>query len=339
MINSIQILRGIAALLVVYAHIEFMNVKIGNFGVDIFFVISGFIIAYMVSKDISSFLYRRIVRIIPLYYSMTLFTAALAIAKPGWFKHVIVNAETLIKSLLFIPYRLHDSGPVLSLGWTLNMEMFFYAVTFVCILVFDQKLSVWACQLLLFVLVIVFQFVEPFSYPIAFYSQGIVLEFVLGSLLYYIWKNQTLSRNSLLRTLFISLGAAALPFMCYADYALKYDRLFIFGFPAFFLANAMLMLEPYINKENRFIQTAILIGDASYAMYLAHPFIIYAFIRLIFARFPTTSIPIQFAELLITLLAVCIVSILIHKKYEKPVMNWLRGRLDIRFDKKKAVIK
>ena len=335
MINSIQILRGIAALLVVYAHIEFLNVKVGSFGVDIFFIISGFIIAYMVNKDTSAFLYRRVVRIIPLYYSMTILTAALAIAKPAWFKHVIVNAETMLKSLLFIPYRLHGSGPVLSLGWTLNLEMFFYFVTFLCILAFGQKKSIWACQVILTIVVIVSYFVRPDSYEVAFLSQGIILEFVLGTLLYYFWKKNPFEHQAAAKAGLIFLGLLALPFMFYADRYLEMERFVKFGIPALLLTNAFLLMEPLIRKENRFFKTAILIGDSSYAMYLAHPFIIYAFIRLVFAKMPTDNIFIQFIELLITLAAVCIISILMHQWYEKPVMKLLRLRLDGRFDKKK----
>ena len=71
--NSIQILRGIACIFVIFGHIAYANV--GIFAVDTFFIISGFMILYSTNKnDNSFFLTKRLLRIIPLYYLMTFFT-------------------------------------------------------------------------------------------------------------------------------------------------------------------------------------------------------------------------------------------------------------------------
>ena len=68
--DSIQALRGLADLFVVFQHVRFLN--FGAFGVDIFFCISGFMIMFTTEKSTKYFFRKRLVRILPLYYLMTL---------------------------------------------------------------------------------------------------------------------------------------------------------------------------------------------------------------------------------------------------------------------------
>ena len=79
------------------------------------------------------------VRIVPLYFSMTVLITIVALIKPEWFRSIVVSDEAFMKSILFIPYRIQNSGPLLSLGWTLNYEMFFYLVTALGISLFGGK--------------------------------------------------------------------------------------------------------------------------------------------------------------------------------------------------------
>ena len=114
---GLQVLRFVAALAVVLFHIgsglqiEFgyqNNIFVfGAAGVDIFFVISGFIIAYTTdaTKGAWVFCRRRVVRIVPLYWTLTLGVAAVALARPDLLNSTVVNGETLLKSLFFIPFE------------------------------------------------------------------------------------------------------------------------------------------------------------------------------------------------------------------------------------------
>ena len=143
-VKSIHYLRGLAALLVVfhhgvlqfpglrdrYAHFEF-----GQAGVDIFFVISGFVI-YLASIEgrirPGEFVKRRIVRIVPLYWVATLALVAAAVCAPQLFATTVVTPQNVGQSLLFIPsYSAafpDQIWPVLVPGWSLNYEMFFYGL-------------------------------------------------------------------------------------------------------------------------------------------------------------------------------------------------------------------
>jgi exopolysaccharide production protein ExoZ len=140
-LQSIQYLRAVAALMVVIHHAR--NPRPGLFdplagynalqtGVDIFFVISGFIM-FTAARDERplDFLRRRVVRVAPLYWLATLITLPFVMANHG----LHLDGSLLVrlaKSFLFIPsFSPEHPGevwPVLVVGWTLNYEMFFYAV-------------------------------------------------------------------------------------------------------------------------------------------------------------------------------------------------------------------
>ena len=153
-IQSVQALRALAALLVVFEHVDMA--KVGAFGVDIFFVISGFVIAYVSRTDTPArFMLKRLFRIIPLYWSATVLVFLVACLAPWALKSTTNDLGDLIKSLLFIPY-MKDSGavqPVLFLGWTLNYEMFFYAIFAVSMVIWPKMPAIPATVAILSLIV------------------------------------------------------------------------------------------------------------------------------------------------------------------------------------------
>ena len=137
MISNIQLLRGLAAFAVAFYHAGYVipgTVYSDFLAVPIFFVISGFIMTHITRVSSDYFLLHRLIRIVPLYWLATLAYAALvAVIYPVMGKHSdnVVTISTLLRDLFFIP-RLDDDGvlifPVLSVGWTLNLEMYFYLI-------------------------------------------------------------------------------------------------------------------------------------------------------------------------------------------------------------------
>ena len=125
-IDSIQVLRFFAAFSVMMVHLPVF--EFGIWGVDIFFVISGFIMMYVTENNEKFFLLKRIFRIVPLYWILTLGVFALAIFVPDVLNNTTANIVHLIKSLFFIPFDKNGTGhfPILFLGWTLNFEVIFY---------------------------------------------------------------------------------------------------------------------------------------------------------------------------------------------------------------------
>ena len=113
--RSAQYLRGLAALMVVWHHardqlvglMQLFPNGIGAKGVDLFFVISGFIMYVTTANTQQStlqFWWRRIKRVVPLYWFFTLLMVLLWIGRPTLFKTLSVSWETLIQSLFFIPH-------------------------------------------------------------------------------------------------------------------------------------------------------------------------------------------------------------------------------------------
>ncbi|SEJ50688.1 Acyltransferase family protein [Dyadobacter sp. SG02] len=339
MLQSIQTLRALAALLVVFAHFEYIKPAVGGFGVDIFFIISGFIMAYIVNKSAEGFLYRRIIRIVPLYYAMTFLSAGLYLAKPSWFRNLILTPTTLAKSLLFIPYHIKDSGPVLTLGWTLNYEMFFYVSIAAFIAIFGSKKGMIACLIGLSVFVLLSAFASWENYMFRFWSSPMIMEFVGGGILYYFWQHRLRSASRSLRNALIVVGFAALVFLPYAEYhyGLATQRFLLFGGPSLLVACGFLCLEDRFNPQNKIHSTMVLLGDSSYAMYLVHPFVIYAFLRLVYTRIGMQGPVLDFLGMVLSMTLVCLISIAMHKWFEKPMVSLLRSAFDKQFEPAKAV--
>ncbi len=126
--DSIQLMRGIAAMAVVFVHIPTFGR--GHFGVDLFFCISGFIMMHITEKDDDSFLLKRAIRIVPLYWAATLALCAVMHVAPHLVRTAQLRADLVIKSLLFIPFTLPGRNgslhALLGTGWTLVYEAFFY---------------------------------------------------------------------------------------------------------------------------------------------------------------------------------------------------------------------
>jgi len=334
MINSIQILRAFAAFAVFFSHYALFKIHIGSFGVDIFFIISGFIIALVVNKTTKQFLIKRIIRVSPLYTIATFTTIFMALLKPSWFKSVIVDAEAVFKSLFYIPYRIESSGPILSLGWTLNFEMIFYLAMFLCICIIkNKKYLIITCSSLLVVFLLLLNLNSNQYYPFKFYKHGLLPEFIYGLFLYYLWKVlNKLEKSSPFRFLFLFIGFLSLFFLIYNGATNEFNflsRNIRTGIPCLFLVAAFMSIEPYLKNDNKIVRGLILVGESSYAMYLFHPFILFGFTRLIFPYIfdDYTSVFVEIMKFILVSVVLIIVSVLIYKLLDKPLNDYLRRRI------------
>ena len=202
LLHSVQALRAVAALLVFVFHIaqswcEDFSVfarnifPAGSGGVDIFFVISGFIMCFTTwnaDRSPINFAIKRLARIAPLYYALTFGLFAVALLAPTLLSSTTASFEHLIKSLLFLPHMREDGQimPILFLGWTLNYEMFFYVVFALALLIPKYTLHIVAVVM---TALVVSGFVFPATDTIArFYTNDIILEFVFGCLIFSAWR-------------------------------------------------------------------------------------------------------------------------------------------------------
>jgi exopolysaccharide production protein ExoZ len=271
----------VAAVTVIFYHIMApTGHTLGEFGVDIFFVLSGFVIALVLDTPritAQRFLSDRIARIVPLYWVLTLVVLAGTLVAPALFNSTTASFGNLLKSLFFIPYRKESSFifPMLFVGWTLNYEMMFYAVAATALILVRRYRLLLASALILAVFCVA-NASRSHGAIAEFYSYQRIFEFPLGFVAYRIWKHGVRIRPMLA----VGLAIAAYAWMAYVSWnALSDSNLLFFGIPAFLLVACCLNLESWIGS-GPLTRLAILIGDASYAIYLSHPYCVEAARRL-----------------------------------------------------------
>lgn len=230
-LHALQYLRALAAIAVLIFHAgqaSGFQLHLFALGVDLFFVISGFLMVAITDAHSrpGPFLRDRVMRVVPLYWIATLAWVLLRIAAGG----PPPDLGHLLGSLLFIPVASRHSGsyhfPVLELGWTLNYEMAFYVAFAVSLFVVAR----WRLPLLtmLFVMAVTAgQWARPGSAALAFWSGPIILEFLAGAWLARWWRGGWVRRPRLgwalalvgapLTLKLIMSGAALLPASMHLD--------------------------------------------------------------------------------------------------------------------------
>jgi exopolysaccharide production protein ExoZ len=337
-IIGIQYLRGISALSVVFFHIElqlshlyegYRPLESLQAGVDVFFVISGFIMYHATdggsAVDARSFFVRRLIRIVPLYWLATLAMVFIIVLMPNLGQSVkssFVNAEHLIASLFFIPVASPVAPqlflPLLPTGWTLNYEMFFYALFAAAIVCGAQRQSHVATLVVaaLGALALVGVLTDPPG-PLGFYTDPIILEFGFGLVAAAIWRRWTIRSQPVAWAVF-GLACALLICLPMADPGYRVLR---FGLIAAVLVFAAACISW---RAFGFLK---LMGDVSYTMYLSHMFALAALVQ-IWRKFGPQAgsghIPMLYA---LAVLTVICGSIVIWRLIEKPIDAALRAAL------------
>jgi len=304
-------------------------------GVDIFFVISGFIMMHTTAHRRMTgmeFLQRRLLRITPLYWTMTLFVAALALLAPAAFRDTVLTIPEFITSLLFFPYPNpappHAYGPLIKLGWTLNYEMFFYLIF--ALLIFLAPARRFVALLLSFLLLIaVARLLAVTSGPFSFWSDPIVLEFVAGcalGLLVFHGTTRRLPPWLALLLLAVSLiGFLTLP---HPD-TTGWMRLVHRGLPATGIVLAVVSLEGRLPRPTHgFWKFAHLVGDASYSLYLAHLYAVRALTHVWDKWGPAVTTPgTALAFILVCICLGMVAGLATYWLIEKPATAFARARL------------
>ena len=258
-INSVQALRFFAATLVIVCH-AFDPAKFGAVGVDIFFVISGFIIGRaMVGKSASAFFKARLIRIYPIYWICAIPTAILA-SQIG-----ATNLSRTLTSITLWPVFGKDFlQPYLVIGWTLSFEMLFYAC--VALTLLKRRLAV------------VFLLGWPLALAAAFLTDVALLRFIGSPLILEFLSGVLISRLETSRprpVAGVTLIGLGILIIALSDTQKLYlplntfelvapERALIWGAVATLIFLGFLQLEK--------INWGILpyLGDASYSIYLAH---------------------------------------------------------------------
>ena len=303
-LDSIQALRGLAAAYVVVYHsgltlggpdatvlawITANFIKRGHVGVDVFFVISGFIIAWVAvlarprPESALSFVIRRVCRLAPPYWTMS--------ALHGLLLNPVTPA-VFAASLAFIPtdaaHAPYYGYPALYVGWSLNYEMAFYAAFALGLWLAGRRalLVVLAVSAVMTLLLPWWRFGGlvadpaqgyPFASPwMAMASNPLVLEFLLGCMLAWAYSRWRHRLRPGLALVMLAAGLAwflASLVMVGPDFSLS-GR----GLPAGAMLAGLVAAEH--TGMLRVPRSLVWLGELSYALYLTHPTVIEAVKRL-----------------------------------------------------------
>jgi peptidoglycan/LPS O-acetylase OafA/YrhL len=341
MLFNLHVLRVIAALGVVYFHATSvaglkLEWDVGSRGVDVFFVISGFIIAYIGTSRPEQFFLRRLIRVVPFYWAATLFVFGVVLIAPQVFRSTTASVPHLISSLLFVPHQLNgEMLPTLQLGWSLNFEMFFY-VTFALSLRAAGKRAPIVSVVAIVSFVLLIHALAEDLHPITdFYSRPIVLEFCYGIGVFYAFDWCSRNKERLLRfpalkqvlLAVLALNFVALVLLEHATHD-RVPRYLVAGIPSFFIVLSALLVEKLYGVTTK-SKLLYLLGEASYIVYLIHPYIVFSVLRVLLHGKSGADLSMPVIVLVVAgLLALTsAISIAIHLWFEKPLMAFLRAKL------------
>lgn len=328
--HTVQLLRGVACLLVVAYHaIDSWGSRAlprraadslwpnGAAGVDLFFVISGFVMATSTAglagrREAAVFIVRRLRRVVPLYWSLTSAKLAVLVAfgatLPGWWP--------ILSSFLFIPSR--DSAgvvrPVLGVGWTLQFEMLFYGLVALTLWVRRPGSRVLLSVLLplLASLALAGGLRRPDWPAPTVLANGLVLEFCLG-----VWVAGR-SRRGRLLSHYPAMGAIALGLLLLLTLPPPGAwRFALWGGPAALILTGAVSLERAWGA--RLPANLLAIGEASYAIYLSHPFVVPVLSHVFADRLqPAIALPLLVCA---SLVAATIAGVAVHRWLDRPLQR------------------
>ena len=338
---SVQWLRGLAAAMVVYFHATLMvqehidptiqAATLGAAGVDLFFVISGFIMATTTgnsqgrrSADVRQFLFRRFVRVMPMYWGATGAKLAIVLAMPHLALHSTITVPYVLSSLMLVPMANNDGHvmPLLVVGWTLSYEAFFY-ITFAL----SMGTRLGAVRLTTFVFALfallgTFLPLATWADPLSLLSP-LLLEFLFGMWIAAALKTKlTLSTSVAVLCAFFAMACLGATSMLSPESCYQY-RTVLWGVPsALFLLSVVVLEQKRGHIKETFFR---LLGDASYSTYLVHCFTL-PLVGRVFAKLVSVGVLLPNAVMVLTGIAVSLASgVVIHLYLERPLLERLRG--------------
>jgi exopolysaccharide production protein ExoZ len=330
-INNIQALRAYAAVAVVVWHTGFIfphMLQMGKFGVDIFFVISGYIMARICEGDTRFFLRRRLIRIVPPYWAMTILLFCFSLLFPKLLLSTEADPSDLLRSLLFIPYYRKDGliRPLLYVGWSLNYEILFYLLITVGIYLLPKHPLAFATGLLISLQLVCSHFAGLGAMPMC-YSSPVVYEFVLGIVAYEIARQVSSSRATVLRPFsLIALGASLAGIVFLQGVA--HSSLPLEWFVMQLLAMLAILSASLLSQGawDIRINWIVIVGDASYVLYLMHAYILSLSDRVLRRWVPWIQMTHAGTAFTLIVLSTA-VAVLFHLKLEKPTVSYLNSKL------------
>lgn len=353
-LESIQVLRAVAAVGVVFTHaITRIGMTFprenqhslftgpggqftaGDAGVDLFFVISGLIMLYVHHDDFGqpgaqlNFLRKRLLRIVPIYWLLTTIAVVFLIFAPklATNHNTGIDLPWILGSYLFLPIAppgWAGVSPVIGVGWTLNYEMLFYAV-FAASLALSRRRALQLICLCFVSMVALGTILKSASPLFSFVTNWLLLDFLMGvGIALWVLTKRKLSPPA--RRILLSIGIACIAAtIIWTPPEEGLLRFLFWGVPGALIVFAICGASVPAGRLGRF---ASMLGDASYSIYLFQFFALPAWARAM-AILRMDTIPFDVDVLILTGL-VTASGVGCWFFLERPLGNMMRNFLRLR---------
>jgi peptidoglycan/LPS O-acetylase OafA/YrhL len=339
---GLQYLRFVAALLVVMTHSwqmipivgrgdSFLGTGFhgGSSGVDLFFVISGFIMVHITSMrpvGPGQFMLDRIARIAPPYWVITTVMAAVLILAPSVFRSASYDTASFVTSLLFIAWpstAVPGAAPLLQIGWTLNYEMLFYAIFAGAMLVSNRYRVPIAGAAILVLMSLRLLHEGDGNVIYEFYTSTIMLEFIYGMVLALAFRSASVSERTAVIALLLATALFAYA-ISFNVLRLSQARSLVWGLPAALVVASVVAID--LRGKVPVNRLLLMLGNASYAIYLTHLFPLGA-LRKVWPMMPEV---VRSSDLLLLLVAVAVslgVGVGFYMLVERPLIRLAKSAI------------
>jgi exopolysaccharide production protein ExoZ len=349
-IVSVQGLRGLAVVVVILVHLHHTEAKyvgspgwlgawnsLGIAGVDIFLVVSGFVLTYLAighfgdSRHVKSYVYARVTRLYPMYILLTLLLVPVYLVAPTLFNSAEGHQVSLWRSLLLVPdVRL----PLISVAWTLHHELYFYIVLGV-MLMFPQRhlplmILTWAAVT---TALVVWGQSVPRAQQGAFervFFNPINFEFILGMAAAWHFVH---SRRcgalavGVLAVVWAVVGVGLWVHLTGQWWVSDFWRVWIYGVPATLLIWSIVAIE--LGKGPVFMRALAWIGDGAYSIYLSHLMVLVVVGR-VWQELGLQGSWQNPVFLVVSMGMALFVGYWLFLRVEAPILRWLRLRDPLR---------
>jgi peptidoglycan/LPS O-acetylase OafA/YrhL len=349
-LNLIQFFRGFSALLIVMFHASYFSIdkfhqtylsnifSFGYSGVDFFFVLSGFIIFYTSGhhfgqkSKLATFLWKRLIRIYPIYWLITLAVGAIYFLIPSFGTGSEGQIGEIFKSLILYP---QEKPPILVVGWALRHIVLFYLVFGLGIWL-KPRLSIpiifsyLGLTLALFIAQILGVFdIKSIPYGWQFLLDSFNLEFAFGCLAAYsVNKFKAEIPNQVMLGIF---GAGLLMFaigaFLFPDPSVSYiksARIIAYGLSSLVIIIGATLID--IHKSVGIWKIFDYLGNASYSIFLVHVPLLSANIKIASILHLDKLIG-QFLTMTLVVVIAIGMGCLLYSYVEKPLLEFLRKRV------------
>jgi peptidoglycan/LPS O-acetylase OafA/YrhL len=343
-ITNIQAMRGLASVMVIIGHVLLLQPGLGldrafpffgviaSSGVDIFFVISGFIISTVAMRsgrasrgtrhEIAwNFGVKRLTRIYPVYWIV--FALAFALTPVVHFAPDFVKRMPAIQQFLLLT---HTNSYIMA-AWSLCFEMYFYAAVTVALWISPRHvgrvIAIWAIGAS--AVILYDTFIAHRSWIAIVPFSPLVLEFIFGMVVAFLINRRITDFAVTAVVLGIILFIVGLEVMRLRDWwtLAPWWRTMWSGLPSMLIIYGVVALE--VKRGWKFASLWSTFGDASYSIYIWHQFLFYSMLKIcestgLLGHAGWMLIPVWLAVGLI-------VGFISYNKIELPIQSYLNGRL------------